>query len=713
MLVILWKQGSGLHRNHELSKLSRPEFLPPVPALFIVPLSAQPMNAFFACCLALVVSIVGFVFPVQADVQPELLRDNTQDLALTQPPAQGRGNLKNDVLYYIQVDRFADGEPQNNIPREAFPVEEGIDPQTQGYHQANQVLLPYLYDPTHRYINLYWGGDLAGITKQLDYLESLGVTQLVLSPIQNMANGLIYDPGSNGYLHDRVDPKQESYDPFYAHASAGFNRAWTIDWWDIDEHFRSDLDPNSNHFASFQALLNAAQDHHIGIILELNLNHASPDRGNGPYQAFDPKTYQKWLADSGAIYQQGKAIAAYGQEAQDHGEPWFHSQQYIDYNRPTPEALEKGMVDGLPDLNHDNPEVVNYLLGAIEFWLRFNQDQTPISGLYLTSIPNVPLGFWQQLEALVQEIRPDTILIADYGDGGYRNLNSMDWYGQTQDFDLVNYSFSVAARRFFGRDRGWDGRTMVLREDSLGQQGQYYNYSLPEKLLHFVLNPSQSLEIPRSSLDQVAPEDAQAWINFLEAANQTRLLTYYPQMTQTAYASAIKFLFTSPGVPLLFYGVETGLAVPYHIDHRSPFGPGGDPFNEPMMIWPGDGGWDTTLHHLTQALGQLRRDYPLLRYGSTHFAFPQGSKRDKDLFMVRQSQACGSSPSLGEGDCAAIVYSYATEGGDFLLSLRESPLDGGRWTQVKNVETGQVTPITDRLVPIHLDPEESKVLVLQ
>jgi glycosidase len=639
--------------------------------------------------------------------------------------AEGRGHLKNDVLYYIQVDRFVDGDPTNNIPLDAFARDNSASESVQNHREANRVLLPYLYDPTHRYINLYWGGDLAGITQKLGYLKALGVTQLVLSPIQDVANGLSYNPGQKGYLHDRVDPKEETYNEFYAHASAGFNRSWTRDWWEVDEHFGCVTieDAPCDRFQSLRTLLTAAKEHEIGIILEFNLNHTSPYRVDNSYSDFDPSQYQQWLVDQGAVYQQGELVAQYydAETGEFNPQNWFHSYQSIDYNRPNSRMLEQGTVDGLPDLNHQNSAVTQYLLNALEFWLTFNQEQATIAGFYLTGIPYIPLDFWQELEARIRSINPNAILIADYGDGGYRNIQSIQWYADTQDFDLVNYSFSVATRRFFGRDRGWDGRTIVLREDALGKAGQYYNFSLPEKLLHFILNPSQSLEIPRSSLEIVQEADAKAWINFLEAANQTRLLTYYPKMTQKAYASAIKFIFTSPGIPLLFYGTETALAVPYHIDHRSPFGAGGDPFNEPMMIWENNAGWDQPLHDLTQKLGTLRQQYPLLRYGQTTFVFPPGSKADKDLFMVRQRTDCSTkdfppNPELNAidswGSCPAILYAYSTEGGDFLLQTNTFTQDNrlDLWERVEFLD-GDSHPITENLVPLHLDPEESQVLI--
>lgn len=700
------------------------------------------MKALISLILILVLLLFsGPTLPVWAQSEADIE-------AIDLPQYTGRGNLANDVLYYIQVDRFADGDPHNNIPLEAFPVDEGLPESTQHYNEANRVLLPYLYDPSHRYINLYWGGDLAGIAQKLDYLKGLGVTKLVLSPIQDAANGLIYNPWQNGYLHDRVSPEEENYDSFYAHASAGFNRSWTKDWWKIDEHL---ADPpsasSSDRFPALARLLDEAKQRDIGVILEFNLNHTSPYRGYDPYPEFDASQYQQWLVDQGAVYQAGKLVAEYVDPKTNQSNPqeWFHPYSNIDYNRPTPEALEQGAVDGLPDLNHQNPAVYNYLLKAIEFWLKFNQEQAPIAGLYLPAIPNVPLDFWQDLETIVMEINPQAILIADYGDGGYRNLNSIEWYKNTKSFDLVNYSLSIAARRFFGNDRGWDGRTIVLREQTLGRDGAYYNQGLSQQFLKLMLNPSQSLEIPRSALKSVRGEDAQAWVNFLEAGNQTRLLTYYPKMTATAYASAIKFLFTSPGVPLLFYGVETGLAVPYHIDHRSPFGAGGDPFNEPMMIWPGDEGWNDDFYQLTQKLGHLRQEYPLLRYGKTRFIFPPESHADKDLFMVRQDDRCGkespTNPTLNpildtilnpaldptedsiptSPECSLVLYAYSTAGGDFRVNLNtlflsntdsENSAQTYRVKHIENLETAQVFSPSDATLSISLAPEGSQIYLI-
>jgi alpha-glucosidase len=77
------------------------------------------------------------------------------------------------VFYQIFPDRFADGDPSNNV-RDGEWVYEGHPVQARDWNelpeQANAV-------------REFFGGDLQGITQRLDYLRRLGVNVLYLNPI--------------------------------------------------------------------------------------------------------------------------------------------------------------------------------------------------------------------------------------------------------------------------------------------------------------------------------------------------------------------------------------------------------------------------------------------------------------------------------------------------------------------------------------------------
>ncbi len=598
----------------------------------------------------------------------------------------------NEVFYYITVDRFFDGNETNNIPNYAFPA-------TTAYNQANQSLIQYAYDPSHRYVGMYWGGDLEGIIQKLDYLADLGITKIILSPIQDNANVILYSPQSNYYIRSTVHADEAEFNSFYAGISTPFHGNWTQDWFEIDEHFRHET---PDRLQVFRELLNAAGQRGIGILLELNLNHTSPYRESTVFDDFNLATSEQWSIDNGSIYRHGVRVATYLDPVTGAFNPegWFHQPISINYQHPTPIMLEQGAIEGLPDIDQSKPPVLQYLHDGVEFWLNFNSDGTQVAGFYLDNVQYIQLSFWQQLEQWVQSINPSAILIANHLNGGLKNQAAVKWYHETQAYTLVDDELSQAARNYFRQERGWDGRVYVLKERLLGHQGQYYTDPLPLHWLHRSLNPSQSLEIPRSHLDQVTPAGLQSWLTFVEHPDQPRLLSAHPEVSELAYASLIKFMMVSAGIPMIDYGTETGLAIPHHIDHQGTYGVGGHPFNKPMMIWPEDQGWNADLFHLMHQLIYLRRDQPVLRYGNTRFLSPSQANAVTDLFMLRES------PNYPD----QVLYAYSTTGGDFILSLEDQHLKPAQ--QIIDIETGYVYPSQSEF-KIQLAAEASKVILLK
>lgn len=75
---------------------------------------------------------------------------------------------RDEIIYFVMPDRFENGDPSND---------------TGGIEGGR---LEHGYDPTHR--GFYHGGDLAGLTQRLDYIQGLGATAIWLTPIfQNQA----------------------------------------------------------------------------------------------------------------------------------------------------------------------------------------------------------------------------------------------------------------------------------------------------------------------------------------------------------------------------------------------------------------------------------------------------------------------------------------------------------------------------------------------
>lgn len=146
---------------------------------------------------------------------------------LTRQPQQGKfqGVTRDDVIYLIMPDRFADGDSSNNMPPGAAPgTYDRAAPKT------------------------YHGGDLKGITEYLGYLKDLGVTTLWLTP-----------------LYDNSD------------ATSDYHGYGAIDLYQVEDHFGT--------MADFQDLVAKAHQQGLKVLLDTVPNHVGP---NHPWAKSQP-----------------------------------------------------------------------------------------------------------------------------------------------------------------------------------------------------------------------------------------------------------------------------------------------------------------------------------------------------------------------------------------------------------------------------------------
>lgn len=144
-----------------------------------------------------------------------------------------QGFSRNDVMYLIMIDRFADGDQSNNDP-----------PQSRG-----------IYDRKNKFY--YHGGDLQGVIDRLPYLKELGVTAIWLTPW--------YDN------YDRLNQIELKEDK----PSTGFHGYNPQDFYGVEEHFGT--------HAKLRELVEAAHRSGIKIIQDQVMNHTGP--------------YHPWVAD--------------------------------------------------------------------------------------------------------------------------------------------------------------------------------------------------------------------------------------------------------------------------------------------------------------------------------------------------------------------------------------------------------------------------------
>jgi len=130
-----------------------------------------------------------------------------------------------DVMYFILIDRFVDGDSTNNS---------GSNPES---------YLPY--DGTNpEALKHYQGGDLVGITQRLDSLQTLGITILWLSPFLDNSN--------TDYV---------GWWPYHGYHP--------IDYYAVDEHFGT--------LADLQELVRQAHLRGLKIIFDMPFNQTAAD----------------------------------------------------------------------------------------------------------------------------------------------------------------------------------------------------------------------------------------------------------------------------------------------------------------------------------------------------------------------------------------------------------------------------------------------------
>ncbi len=269
-----------------------------------------------------------------------------------------------EIVYFLLIDRFFNGDSTNDA---------GNNPQSH-----------VQYDPqleNDEALKTYQGGDLAGVIQKLDYLDSLGVSTIWLSPV-----------------FDNSDSDFMGWWPYHGYHP--------IDFFQVDEHFGSlDL---------LRELVAQAHARGLKVILDMIYNHVAPDH--------------KWVKDKTYWEEQGYSL-------------WFHPHSGVDGSTSIQDwqdqqQLETRELAGLPDLAQENPHVYDFLLDVSRFWIV----ETNCDGFRLDAVKHIPPAFWESFcrdihnfagddfLLLGEVFSGDTEYVAGYQDLGFNALFDIPMY---------------------------------------------------------------------------------------------------------------------------------------------------------------------------------------------------------------------------------------------------------------------------------------------
>ncbi len=356
----------------------------------------------------------------------------------------------------------------------------------------------------------YKGGDLWGVVEKLDYLADLGITAIYFTPIFQSASNHRY------HTHDyyKVDPL------------LGGNEA-------------------------FKAMLDAAHDRGIKVVLDGVFNHAS--RGFFFFHdILENGVLSPWLD---WFRLSGWPLSPYDGEKPANYACW-------DNNR------------ALPEFNHKNPVVREYIMQVAEYWLRAGIDG------WRLDVPECVQaeGFWQEFRTRIKAINPDAYIVGEIWN------DASAWLDGTQFDGVMNYLFAAPTIAFSAGDR-------VQLEYIQGRSYKPY--------------PALFAAEYGAEMERVVNlypwEIAQTQLNLLASHDTARLLTIAGG-DRASVEIATLLLLTFPGAPSIYYGDEVGL-------------PGGiDP--DSRQGFPSELLWDKELLEYHRVLIALRHSYIALRTGA-------------------------------------------------------------------------------------------------
>jgi glycosidase len=571
-------------------------------------------------------------------------------------PHQANADIdwRDQVIYQIIVDRFSDGDPNNDW---------GVEPSVPGK---------------------FHGGDWQGIIDHLDYLKSLGVTALWISPVvKNVESDAGFD-GYHGYwtqdflrpnahfgdlekLRELVDTAHKK--GFLVVLDVVTNHMGQLFYYDINGNGQPDdyisgggyshtclqiCAQNPSQCSTDELTYCAQGKDYLERIIEWDpdydprgvqgwtslgfsgpadirftdwpdLNRTPPPR---PPEWFGWDDTKPWFDDPSWYHRRGRVYV------------WWHEADYSnDFVR---EQETKGdFPGGLKDLDTDNPDVTEALTRAFEYWI----EVADFDGFRIDTVKHIDRpeqnrnvrGFWgtflDRMRAKAKSLgKQNFFIFGEAFDGKDDLIGSYTWGGKDDQgsfgrFDSVFY-FSQKYRvidNVFGADGAqptkniecmYNSRTGRNPTDAWCNQNGY-----PQ-------GPDMGNVPMMASADGgigLAPQ--QVMVNFLDNHDLPRFM--FEKTDPNVLRIALQYLFTWDGIPCVYYGTEQG------------FAGGVDPKNREDMFAGnpalGYAPWSTNNDTFTmvQSLIQMRKDHVALRRGDVSILWSTttaGPARDAGIF---------------------------------------------------------------------------------
>jgi glycosidase len=441
-----------------------------------------------------------------AGISNEIMVPLQDGKVLTDPKKLTRTDREAMVMYFLMVDRFKNGRPENDAPLK----DKEIDPKVN-----------------------YMGGDLAGITREIEdgYFSNLGINTLWISPItQNPLTGYLEYPAPHRKF-------------------SGYHGYWPITLTTVDTRF--------GNADELHKLVSEAHSNNLNIILDFVSHHAHQE-----YPVF--QAHPDWITQID-LPGKRKNIRLWDEQRLT---TWFDV--------------------FLPTFDLTKPEVANMVSDSAAFWIR----EYKLDGFRHDAAKHVPESYWRMLTQKLnqQVVIPENRSVYQIGEtfgsreliGSYINPGMLDaqfefnlYWEAKSAFSMDNYSF---------RDLNY---SLQQSFSYFGEHNLMGNITGNQDMSRFISYAGGALS---------PNEDA-------NKAGWERDIQVKDTMGYHKLASLQAFNMTIPGIPVIYYGDEFGMAG------------AGDPDNRRMMKFDSLTTHEQGLKIITAKLANLRNTNLALVYG--------------------------------------------------------------------------------------------------
>ncbi|MGY6560893.1 MAG: alpha-amylase family glycosyl hydrolase [Luteibaculaceae bacterium] len=296
-----------------------------------------------------------------------------------------RGLSQADIIYLAMPDRFANGNPDNDV-----------------ISGMNQTTVDRS-KPFERH-----GGDLAGVTKNLEFIKELGMTALWLNPIETN------------------DQPKESY-----HGYA------------ITNHY--EVDPRLGDLEDFRDMVKKAHSLGIKVVKDIVYNHF----GNEHWMIKDlpdPSWVHQWENFTKTTYRSSTLVDPYASEYDKKifSEGWFDTH--------------------MPDLNQKVPALAEYLIQYTIWWI----EEFGLDALRIDTHAYPDQVF---MATLLERLKNEFPRLFVFGEVWVHHHTEQAWFtelnGLNKNFNNHNYSITdfvlhYAMNAGFNEGPGWNEGMMRL-----------------------------------------------------------------------------------------------------------------------------------------------------------------------------------------------------------------------------------------------------------